>query len=529
MVEFRRDKILPEDLIQRTNLQQHNFMIDAINDIDGRQVDIEHITNINIDDIVDLKTDVIALSNEKLDKEDIDADLHFGDITVTREGTAVIMSLDVLNPTTGITTPISFTIPGATDAQAGVMDASSMAWITEADDRISALEGLSDVKAVADLPGTPTQAQLNAGWAAAAGKTPETGDILQDINNSKLWVFVSHDWVLYGSLVIVPIATTSTIGGVRDTSLTAEGNRWYVHVEADGRLALIGGDSLSTVVDTTIPAMQSALDNTVRLTGNQTIAGHKTFTNPITTSSSGEATFRAISVHSNEKNNITGWRRFFRITPECQEGGMRGIEYTADATASAWSFYNTRWVDGIKIEKSALILGITNNGDTYVAGGMRPSPANTDIVNKGYLDTRLSAKQDTLTFDNAPVSGSANPVKSGGVYSALAGKVDTPEWTYGSGTLTTNNGTCGYNYAYYTIGDVVTIRFTVGASVDTQFTVPLPVSVGSASVQCMGISDNASFWVDYNGTATSTITVNRAQTTTQERSFHMLVIGQPSN
>lgn len=36
----------------------------------------------------------------------------------------------------------------------------------------------------------------------------------------------------------------------------------------------------------------------------------------------------------------------------------------------------------------------------------------------------LDNKQDTLTFDNAPTENSTNPVKSGGVYTALGGKVD---------------------------------------------------------------------------------------------------------
>lgn len=38
------------------------------------------------------------------------------------------------------------------------------------------------------------------------------------------------------------------------------------------------------------------------------------------------------------------------------------------------------------------------------------------------INTALDGKQDTLTFDDAPTSGSENPVKSGGVYSALAAK-----------------------------------------------------------------------------------------------------------
>lgn len=35
----------------------------------------------------------------------------------------------------------------------------------------------------------------------------------------------------------------------------------------------------------------------------------------------------------------------------------------------------------------------------------------------------LAGKQNTLTFDSSPTSGSTNPVTSGGVFSSLAGKV----------------------------------------------------------------------------------------------------------
>lgn len=40
------------------------------------------------------------------------------------------------------------------------------------------------------------------------------------------------------------------------------------------------------------------------------------------------------------------------------------------------------------------------------------------------IQTQLNGKQDTLTFDNVPTENSNNPVKSGGVYSALADKVN---------------------------------------------------------------------------------------------------------
>lgn len=43
---------------------------------------------------------------------------------------------------------------------------------------------------------------------------------------------------------------------------------------------------------------------------------------------------------------------------------------------------------------------------------------------KGNKTAAQLGLQSALTFDNAPTSGSNNPVKSGGIYTALAGKVD---------------------------------------------------------------------------------------------------------
>ena len=56
----------------------------------------------------------------------------------------------------------------------------------------------------------------------------------------------------------------------------------------------------------------------------------------------------------------------------------------------------------------------------------------TQIATTAFVQAAIADKQNTLTFDNSPTSGSANPVKSGGVYSALAAKLDssTAENTY---------------------------------------------------------------------------------------------------
>lgn len=67
--------------------------------------------------------------------------------------------------------------------------------------------------------------------------------------------------------------------------------------------------------------------------------------------------------------------------------------------------------------------GNLNMGANKVTNLPTPS-ASGDAATKGYVDTGLSGKQNTLTFDNTPTAGSSNPVKSGGVKSALDEKLN---------------------------------------------------------------------------------------------------------
>lgn len=53
-----------------------------------------------------------------------------------------------------------------------------------------------------------------------------------------------------------------------------------------------------------------------------------------------------------------------------------------------------------------------------------PTEDSTNPVESGGVYNALAGKQDNLTFDDDPTENSTNPVKSGGVYNALAGKQD---------------------------------------------------------------------------------------------------------
>lgn len=83
------------------------------------------------------------------------------------------------------------------------------------------------------------------------------------------------------------------------------------------------------------------------------------------------------------------------------------------------------------------VTGVKGNAENnYRTGEINISPANiglgnvdnTSDANKPIstaTQTALDGKQSVLTFDNAPAEQSENPVKSSGIYSALAGKIST--------------------------------------------------------------------------------------------------------
>lgn len=69
-----------------------------------------------------------------------------------------------------------------------------------------------------------------------------------------------------------------------------------------------------------------------------------------------------------------------------------------------------------------------------------------DITNHTYIPSGLSGKQDVLTFDNAPASGSTNPVTSGGIYTALGTKQATLTFDTTPTNASTNPVTSGGVY-----------------------------------------------------------------------------------
>lgn len=106
------------------------------------------------------------------------------------------------------------------------------------------------------------------------------------------------------------------------------------------------------------------------------------------------------------------------------------------------------------------------------------------LPTKAQLDAMLAAKQDTLTFDNLPTQNSNNPVKSGGVFTALGSKAEKvvveyfvfPQDPVGAATLNTNTiAEVDYvNVMRFILGDPISdikneycIKFDIGSTIPT--------------------------------------------------------------
>lgn len=88
--------------------------------------------------------------------------------------------------------------------------------------------------------------------------------------------------------------------------------------------------------------------------------------------------------------------------------------------------------------KTASALGLQPEitGDVKISSDNVDDTGATNLFVTSDEKSTWSGKQATLTFDDSPTSGSSNPVKSGGVYTALGNKQDTVTFdgTYSAST-----------------------------------------------------------------------------------------------
>lgn len=74
-------------------------------------------------------------------------------------------------------------------------------------------------------------------------------------------------------------------------------------------------------------------------------------------------------------------------------------------------------------------VSLFDNNPLYYFDGTNLIPVSTKVA-KDIADTAVAGKQDTLTFDNVPTANSNNPVKSGGVYTAIQNAISSVDGVF---------------------------------------------------------------------------------------------------
>ena len=145
-----------------------------------------------------------------------------------------------------------------------------------------------------------------------------------------------------------------------------------------------------------------------------------------------------------------------------------------------------------------------------------------DYTTTANLTTLLQGKQDTLTFDDAPTENSNNPVKSGGIYSALTGKepviINMAKKGFGKGTCSTAAATQAKtvtisNFLLLT-NCIVTVYFqnavgVTAATLNVSDTGAKPIMINGVTPQPGVIPPKSTVMLQYDGTNWNVISIQQ--------------------
>ena len=193
--------------------------------------------------------------------------------------------------------------------------------------------------------------------------------------------------------------TSGGIKGAIDTAVGAEETR----ARAAEQVNALGISD----IDAKIPTQASA----------QNQLADKAFVNNAISTNTGDfvGTYNSLAAleadNPNPNNNDYGY-----VVSTDQQGNTSYSRYKYSTNTNQWEFeYALNNSSFTSEEWAAIQSGITSALVTKLS----------DLYTRAQLDVILDSKQSALTFDDAPTEGSDNPVKSGGIYNALAQKQNT--------------------------------------------------------------------------------------------------------
>lgn len=132
-----------------------------------------------------------------------------------------------------------------------------------------------------------------------------------------------------------------------------------------------------------------------------------------------------------QSSDIPAWLTDYNGDMQKIDAGIHAAKVQAEGAASGVSALQTA-VSGKQDRLTFDGAPISGSSNPVTSGGIYtalqsvsvqtdavPTAGSTKAVQSGGVYTALQGKQNTLTFDSTPTQGSTNPVTSGGVYTAL--------------------------------------------------------------------------------------------------------------
>ena len=339
-------------------------------------------------------------------------------ITLTYDGDEVNFVESTINLLTGQTGTQEVNIALANSQNAGLMSPASVEAIQQLTSDVAVLKGQT-VRLAYDVKTDPTAQEIQA-FVISEGYTDQSEWVhiaVVVVDTNYVWRYYTDDgWMQQTDTVSQ--WTNSVAGIILGSELDGQ-----IYAEDDGTGSVVGWNTVKTDIsnlqtskvakpisvisgnivywdgtDQVLGDSGISPSNIVTLSGSQTISGVKTF-------SSGGDLYTIVE----DDGVIVGTEDSTEEVAETQYAN--GYIYISTQSDS----YD------LELPKQSGTLAVTSDIPTTLA------ELTGDSTHRTVTDVQIAAwdaKQNALTFDNTPTSGSTNPVTSGGVYTALSGKVD---------------------------------------------------------------------------------------------------------
>ena len=267
-----RRKILPEDMVQKTNLRQHNLMIDAINEVDERQGIVEDITAAatarvaalsrkHDADIADLEGELAAFPSEVQSMIIDSYTTHLKNVLVdagmlrfSADNKAIFLQK---NRRDGAVEDEQ--IPISTRQNVGLATPEDLLAIDELTDRVTTLENSGITGELFylhhDFSGI-TDAVRTVHFTADIGKPPTVGDSVVD-SEQQSWRYVITGPTSFGWVLVPHLSIGGDLKAVKSSN--ADGK---VYVESDNTCSVVGWNGVKNDVSSNADAITGHAGNT---------------------------------------------------------------------------------------------------------------------------------------------------------------------------------------------------------------------------------------------------------------------------